>query len=1601
MSDLENYDSINDIESLYNNSVEDFKTGNYEQSENKLKYILELIPDNTDVLNFYGRLKQFQNKFDDSIDLLTKSVTIDNNNFMAHYNLALAYCIKKNLEKVKEHFNLYQKLNPDESPLKYFCNLYISKLHFDELDIEDTKEYYVKSKIPLFIKLSELLVPRIYNSIEHIENTRKEYLNSLHNIYNNITSDLIVSSEALFTEYLQFIYCYVFPLSYQGKNNAEILSLQCKLYRKLFPCLNYTSKYIDSIKTTNKIKIGFISTNFFNQSVSRDRMGIIRNLPRELFDVTVFFYFKPNDDLGNFIWDSDNTNIVLPDTTIFERRSIIEEQKLNILIYCDIGMAPDTYFLSFSRLAPIQCNTWGHSDTSGIDTIDYYLSSVYYEKSINPQENYTEKLVLLDSLCTFYYKIIENPTLVNKNYFGFSNNTNIYLSSQVLFKLNPDFDDVINNILINDQNGIIILIKMNLGLYIQDSLIERLEKKLKNNMTRVHLVEWQKCERDFYKLLSIADVIIDPYPFGGCNTSFSAFSMGIPIVTMPADFINGRFTYGLYKKMDILDLVAYNFQDYIKLANKCATDKSFRNNISEKIKNNLHLIFNEVESINSWINFCIDAVNNDLGTQNPIFITHKEKYSDTSNQLLNETSNQIVNKTSDLLDIPKIIHFIFFGYTEFTFIHYYSIKTANIHNPSYTIYLYNYIEPTNNLWWNLSKKYVQVILTTPPESIYNNSLNSYAHKADIIRLQKLIEYGGIYLDIDIWTNKSYDDLLQTNKSCIMGLQASNTQFEGLCNAVILSKPNSEFLKLWLEEYKSFDNTQWDYHSVHLPYKLSKIYDNLINIKPQQSFFPVSWWNFDDLFKKSTNTDILDNSYCLHLWESHLMDNFLEHINPMYFHIYDTPFSNIFKHNSNKSSILIIIEDTNYNFVNKAKLYIINLIYQEYNIYIDFTSNILENNSNNLFNINNDVDLLIDMLYKNKYNIDIIDNIITFVTPYMWIKIKQKLKKNITAYCEYNNDLNNYTSYFNYINDIIVPSNYDFSIFNNYIKTNIINYPINNINNTINYSKSDINLKNFLLSIFNCKDYGDYLEYNNMYFELHNTTIFDKLRKNNFIFYTFINSNDDLQNLIYIFNMFCNMNNYTNIILHITFTQFNIEDFKNKFNTIINNHPIIFNFITNYNINSYIHKNSNCYLSLNSTTNIEYIFSALYKKPIIICNNTFIDEYIPDSFFINYDSHTNNIDFNHIIHLMNTIYTNYNSETITNKINKNYVNISKFSYNNISLQLDKLFNKKSEVIQEVLVIGKINVFKERMDKLYYELLMYLKKKCNYKLIFVDSRQENNNNIKYFIDKYCSTNTPIIYNIVYIQEKEQIILDLHNTTLTKIYEIEDCYEVDMIINNINSFKYDYVIYRYNCEQMNYIISQTNTKFIHLPHYINNSLFTIVPNIKKEYDVFIYGNLSDFYPFRKRLFKLITNSSINYLHLPHPGYNEDTDNINNNIIIKQELSHIINKSKLTISTSSAFNYFIKKYLEISLSGSIICGNFPTTEKNPYEDYMCYVNETMSDEEILDKINNYINLPINEYNNIINNSYLITKNNFIYENANDKFNKIMEFIINENNQS
>jgi hypothetical protein len=107
----------------------------------------------------------------------------------------------------------------------------------------------------------------------------------------------------------------------------------------------------------------------------------------------------------------------------------------------------------------------------------------------------------------------------------------------------------------------------------------------------------------YINILKLSDVMLDPYPFGGCNTSFEAFDLNIPVVTMPTKYLNGRFTFGMYKKMGFIDMVADSSENYIKIAIKVGSDVKWRDSIKEKINRNKILLFQESESVNNWDQF--------------------------------------------------------------------------------------------------------------------------------------------------------------------------------------------------------------------------------------------------------------------------------------------------------------------------------------------------------------------------------------------------------------------------------------------------------------------------------------------------------------------------------------------------------------------------------------------------------------------------------------------------------------------------------------------------------------------------------------------------------------------------------------------------------------------------------------------------------------------------------------------------------------------------------------------------------------------------------------------------------------------------------------
>ena len=491
-----------------------------------------------------------------------------------------------------------------------------------------------------------------------LDKQRAMYIQMLEYIINNYPPNLYFTEKEFV--FLSNQTCMPYAASYHNRNNVLLLATYCKFLRKICPWVNYYSPSLaekilkrDLNKSSQcvlsqpqsqpqlkqqpyiKKKICFVSDSFTTDtSVLRDRICIIGKLDRTKYDV-YFASFYPFESIcknsiiakvfmekikDNYIYLGNNSGNNLGNN-LDTARSILETYKFDFIVYPDIGMKLLPTLLAYSRIAGVQITTWGHSETSGIDTIDYFISSEYFEKGIDvntnpqdtsPQENYTEKLILFKSLGTYYISphklfIENNINYINKKKqfktkknFGFTKEQNIYVCLQTFYKLTYEFEKCLARILELDPNGIILL--SNTFPFCKSHLI-----RIKNIIGKEKLsrLRWYgSLEKDeFLNLVSISDVCLDPFPFGGFNTSYDAFDYNIPVITMDnCEFLHGCFTSGLYRKMglDDCECIVKTPEEYAQIASSIGINEKLRHKINRNIEMKKHFIFQEQESVEEW-----------------------------------------------------------------------------------------------------------------------------------------------------------------------------------------------------------------------------------------------------------------------------------------------------------------------------------------------------------------------------------------------------------------------------------------------------------------------------------------------------------------------------------------------------------------------------------------------------------------------------------------------------------------------------------------------------------------------------------------------------------------------------------------------------------------------------------------------------------------------------------------------------------------------------------------------------------------------------------------------------------------------------------------
>ena len=399
-----------------------------------------------------------------------------------------------------------------------------------------------------------------------------------------------------------------FFLAYHGENDRELQIGTAALMRRVIPSLDYTAPHcLAPRRRAGRIRVGFISRFFAAHSIYATSIGLIEQLSRERFEVVALRITPSRDDdsTARVRAAADRTVDLHPD--LFRAREQIAALALDILFYQDIGMEQTSYFLAFARLAPVQCVSFGHPNTTGIPTMDYFVSNDLFEPA-EAASHYSERLVLLRDLPTlaYYHRPPVPVAPAGRASFGLPESGNLYVCPQTLYKLHPDFDALLAGILAQDPQGIIVLIEGQFRAF-TELLRSRFQRTLASLSARVVFLPFMPFER-FMRLLCIADVILDTPHFNGMNSSLQAFAAGVPVVTLPGRLQRGRHTQAMYRRMQITDCIAADAQSYVAIAVRIGTDRALADDLRRRIGERSEVLFDDPRVVAEFERFFVEAM---------------------------------------------------------------------------------------------------------------------------------------------------------------------------------------------------------------------------------------------------------------------------------------------------------------------------------------------------------------------------------------------------------------------------------------------------------------------------------------------------------------------------------------------------------------------------------------------------------------------------------------------------------------------------------------------------------------------------------------------------------------------------------------------------------------------------------------------------------------------------------------------------------------------------------------------------------------------------------------------------------------------------------
>jgi CRISPR-associated protein Csy1 len=448
--------------------------------------------------------------------------------------------------------------------------------------------------------VDKLSLPAVYESVEAVAKAREVYGKGL--------DELVAAAQRFGTDPTQVLGLVWenFHLAYQGGDDRALQEKYAQFVAglgRLASPRHYERRPRRALAPGDRLRVGFLSSFFRDCTAGKYFRSWATGLDRARFEVFVYYTGHVRDEFSVELGRCVEHYRRILDAAPRVADAVLAD-RLDVLVFPDVGMDTASYLLAGMHLAPLQCAGWGHPVTTGQAAIDFFLTCADMEPA-GAEAHYTEKLIRLPGVGTRYARPGPASTK-SRAELGLPNEAHLYLCPQSLFKIHPANDALFSRVLAADSQGRLVFFRDH-----DEPLTEAFRRRLLSVLAgngidgQARTVFLDRLEHaDYLRVNELCEAMLDTLHWSGGNTSLDALAAGLPIVTLPGRFMRGRQSLAMLRMAGLGDLVAEDEDEYVRLAVRLANDRPWREEAVRRLREGAGRLFDDpapVEALEAFL----------------------------------------------------------------------------------------------------------------------------------------------------------------------------------------------------------------------------------------------------------------------------------------------------------------------------------------------------------------------------------------------------------------------------------------------------------------------------------------------------------------------------------------------------------------------------------------------------------------------------------------------------------------------------------------------------------------------------------------------------------------------------------------------------------------------------------------------------------------------------------------------------------------------------------------------------------------------------------------------------------------------------------------